>query len=278
VIGSEYGKALPVVVGDYRHVEFLLVGCGGPGGFLAANIARLIPALNETGKRASATFIDPDSVESKNISRQNFVQAEIGLNKARVLALRYSLACGIELGAIASPFAAEMVKPEWGKLTAVIGAVDNAAARTEIAKTLDVNQHYQIPKLWWLDCGNHGNGIPAGQVLLGSTNTFSSQNAFNNPDASNFCINLPSPGLIAPRLLIPRLEELQSTRQSCAEIAKANQQSLFINQRVAAEAIEMLVQLTLTGGLKRFATYFHAGTGSSRSEYSSPDTLAKFYS
>ncbi|HBY81145.1 MAG TPA: thiamine biosynthesis protein ThiF, partial [Cyanobacteria bacterium UBA11148] len=123
-----------------------------------------------------------------------------------------------------------------------------------------------------------GNGIPAGQVLLGSTHSLTPQNVFNEPDTPNFCVNLPSPSLVAPTLLTPNPEELESPPLSCAEIALYNQQALFINQRVAAEAIEMLAQLTLTGGLKRFATFFHAGVGSSRSFYTSPNTLSKFYS
>lgn len=277
MIDSEYSQALPVMVGDYRYVQFILVGCGGTGGFLSPSLARLILALNQGGKRAFATFVDADNVESKNIPRQNFVQAEMGFNKAQVLARRYSLAYGLEIRAIASSFEAEMVKPEWGKLTVVIGAVDNAAARREIAKTLEINLNYQVPNIWWLDCGNQGNGIPAGQVLLGSTHSLTLQNAFNHPDTPNFCVNLPSPSVVAPTLLTPEKEALQSSRLSCAEMARLNQQALFINQRVATEAIEMLAQLTLTRGLKRFATYFHGGVGSSRSVYSSPNTLVNFF-
>ena len=112
--------------------------------------------------------------------------------------------------------------------------------------------------------------------LLGSTNKFDPEKAFNDPNKPNFCVDLPSPSFQHPDLLVPQPEELSLQQLSCAEIAAINAQSLFINQRVAAEAIEMLSQLVLTKTLRRFATYFYCGSGSSRSRYCSKETLLSF--
>jgi hypothetical protein len=49
-------------------------------------------------------------------------------------------------------------------------------------------------------------------------------------------------------------------------MALLNSQSLSINQRVAAEAFDYLLQLT-TGKLRRFATYFDLESGSGKSLY-----------
>ena len=276
---NSYVQALPILLTEHREIQFLVVGCGGTGGFFIPLLSRLIIALKEKGMETSAILIDADSVEEKNIPRQNFVQPEIGLNKAQVLATRYSLAYGLKIGAIAEKFSAAMLERKWQKLTVIIGCVDNSAARKEIATALESpypDDVRQIPQVWWLDCGNYGNGIPGGQVLLGSTHKFDLDTAFNEPQKPSFCLHLPAPSLQHPQLLQPLPEENDRVNLSCAEISLRNQQALFINQRVAAEAIEMLAQLVLSKSLKRFATYFHCGSGSSRSLYTTPKTLAQF--
>ena len=277
-----YHNALPILLFPHKQIQFFLVGCGGTGGFLAPMLARLIVALEKVDIAAEGTLVDFDVVDNLNVARQNFCPADIGFNKAEVLATRYSLAYGIKLGAYANSFSLEMVKEQWHKLIIVIGCVDNSTARTELAKTLELTGYYhanrELPKVWWMDCGNFGQGVPAGQVLLGSTNDFDLEKAFNDPNNPNFCVNLPSPSFQHPDLLVPQPEELLNQELSCAEIAAVNAQSLFINQRVAAEAIEMLSQLVLTKSLRRFATYFHCGSGSSRSRYTSQETLMKVFS
>lgn len=274
---SSYHNALPILLTPHQQIQFFLVGCGGTGGFLAPMLARLIVALEKAGIAASGTLVDFDVVDNLNVPRQNFCDADIGFNKAEVLATRYSLAYGIKLGAYANSFSVEMVKRQWHKLIILIGCVDNSAARTELGKALDSTDYYhanrELPKVWWMDCGNFGQGVPAGQVLLGSTNDFEPEKAFNDLNNPNFCVNLPSPSFQHPDLLVPQPEELSFQQLSCAQIAAMNAQSLFINQRVAAEAIEMLSQLVLTKSLRRFATYFHCGSGSSRSLYTSQETL-----
>ena len=47
--------------------------------------------------------------------------------------------------------------------------MDTAAGRAAINKALELNQFYsrsEIPRVWYLDCGNHA---AAGQILLGSS-------------------------------------------------------------------------------------------------------------
>lgn len=266
-----YLQAVPVVTIAYKHVEFLLIGCGGTGSFLAGSIARLMLELVGTGRKATAVFVDPDTVEDANVPRQNFCAAEIGLNKAKVLAARYGLTYGINIQAIASPLCANLISYEYQKLTVLIGCVDNAPPRYELNKCLDKNPTHAAPIIWWLDCGNHA---AAGQVVLGSTcDPDALNNTFNTP---NFCIHLPSPAWQHPELLQPRPEELTDNRLSCAELTRLNHQSLFINQRVAAEASDYLLRLTLSHSLKRFATYFDTSAGSSRSFYICPASLKKF--
>ncbi len=79
-------QAKAIVLPLYEQLEFYLIGCGGTGSWLAPSLCRLVRTLNEKGKATSLIFIAPDIVEQKNVLRQNFCDAEIGLNKAQTLA------------------------------------------------------------------------------------------------------------------------------------------------------------------------------------------------
>ena len=71
------------ITGDKKkkNREVLIIGCGGIGSYL-------IPLLDKTGLYKLTVF-DPDIVELKNITYQNFEENEIGENKAKTLRDRY---------------------------------------------------------------------------------------------------------------------------------------------------------------------------------------------
>ncbi|MBL8190654.1 MAG: ThiF family adenylyltransferase [Acidobacteria bacterium] len=269
-------NAARVITVAHQEVRMVIVGCGGTGSWLAPSVARIARVLNESGIQTSALFVDPDLIESKNIPRQNFCDAELRVPKAQTLAARYSLAWGIEIGAVTDHFKAEMIGSRWNRLTVVIGCVDNAAARRELAKTLNANAGDSPPHVWWLDCGNRRE---SGQVLLGSTNDPRAlRSAF---PLDGFCQHLPSPVLQCPDLLEPQPEELSHHNLSCAELALANAQGLIVNQRVAAEAADYLARLLIHQNLHRFATWFDLASGAVRNSYITPEkigatTIAKF--
>jgi hypothetical protein len=56
---------------------------------------------------------------------------------------------------------------------------------------------------------------------------------------------------------------------------RLGEQSLNINQRVAVEIGEMLTELLLNNSLRRFATYFDLESGTSRSSYCTPESVAE---
>lgn len=76
-----------------RPVKILLLGAGGTGGYVAPHLYRLMHTLNRTVR---INIVDGDLVEAKNLVRQNFCAADLGENKAKVLATRYSEAFGME--------------------------------------------------------------------------------------------------------------------------------------------------------------------------------------
>ncbi|MBD2169527.1 ThiF family adenylyltransferase [Calothrix membranacea FACHB-236] len=223
-LNLDLANACPVVSFNYSKIELWLVGCGGTGSWLAASLVRLGRVLSQQGKQVKLCFVDPDRVESANVLRQCFCDAEIGLNKAKTLALRYSLVWKMEIKAITQPFQPKWIVPSYNTLIVITACVDNAKARESITKVLEYNTHRSAPSIWHLDCGNSKR---SGQVLLGS-------HLSNNPNDYYFealgCFRLPAPIIQQPDLLVPQLEELADNNLSCEQMALLNSQSLSMGR------------------------------------------------
>ena len=271
-LNLEVLEARAVVVAPWTTLNLYLVGCGGTGSWLAPHLARLSWVLREQGKTVRLTFCDPDTVEAANLTRQHFCPAEIRRNKAQTLAARYSTAFGLDIAAVQTPFDGEWIRREHNNLVVLVGCVDGAVGRKELAKALGrCNSYYDenTPRNgWWLDCGNHAQ---TGQVLLGSETEIKGLRKAFIPDS--ICRMLPSPALLAPELLKPRREEDPTANLSCAELAQRNAQSLSINQAVASEATDYLLRLLITGDLIKFATYIDRPSGTARSLYTTPTVV-----
>ena len=81
----KYSKSAPV--------KILIIGAGGTGGYVIPHLYRIGFAAD---RPVRILVCDGDVVEGKNLIRQNFVEQDIGRNKAQVMAERYSAAFGIE--------------------------------------------------------------------------------------------------------------------------------------------------------------------------------------
>ena len=73
-------------------VKIVQLGAGGTGGHTAPHLYRLLYSLE---RQARLVLCDGDIVEAKNLVRQNFSPADLGENKARVLAERYASVFGM---------------------------------------------------------------------------------------------------------------------------------------------------------------------------------------
>lgn len=78
---------------ENRPVKIVMLGAGGTGGHIAPHLYRLLYALE---RPVRFIICDGDIVEEKNLVRQNFTPADLGENKAKVLAERYSSVFGME--------------------------------------------------------------------------------------------------------------------------------------------------------------------------------------
>lgn len=258
-----------VISRAYNSIRFIQVGVGGTGSWLAPHLARLAKIISDTtSKTASVKFIDHDVIENANLDRQNFCAAELGLNKAQALALRYGLATGLDITAIPEPFKTRHVWASHDELVILIGCVDNAEARRNIADCLKNSSSYG-PTLFWLDCGNYRSG---GNVLIG--NTEDPERLRSSFAIDGWCTALPSPTLQHPELLEPMPEELPDHNLSCEELALRSAQSLTVNQTIAAVASTYLVSF-LSGKLRSFQTYVNLDAMVTKSTYISPQNIAK---
>jgi PRTRC genetic system ThiF family protein len=265
-IDLSYARSAKLMLPVSDRLRLCLVGCGGTGSWLAPSVARIARLQRDQGREVEVVFYDHDHVEPKNIPRQHFCDAELGRNKAVTLAARYSAAWGVEIIAVPKRFVGASLQINHNTLTVLIGCVDNAAARREIASRV---AHSDKP-VWWLDCGNDES---SGQVIVGSAMEAKPLAGGFTPSCK-ICKALPAPSLVAPDLLEARPEELATSMMSCAEIQMANAQSLAVNQMVAAVATDYLLGL-VNGGLRRFATFFDLLSGSMRSRYITPEEVAR---
>lgn len=72
--------------------RIVVVGCGGTGSWLIPKLAKTINDMKRKKLLAnhfSLILVDGDQIEPKNLIRQNFVESDIGKNKAEIMALRY---------------------------------------------------------------------------------------------------------------------------------------------------------------------------------------------
>jgi PRTRC genetic system ThiF family protein len=244
-------KRYKLETGDFDRVSVVLAGCGGTGSFLALHLARLAYHVREQHVLdVEIAFVDPDSVETKNIGRQNFCPGEVGEHKAWALMRRYNAAFGLGIKAYNETFApspSQLSRRGHQTLQIIIGAVDNAQARRVIRDA--VIEH----DAWWLDCGNHEH---SGQVLLGNREGLSEPKI----DPMGFCSGLPLPSAQHPEIL----EETKAPSQvSCAD---NDAQSLMINQAMATCAALYLHRMIVVQDLDIYATYVDLPSGSMRSE------------
>lgn len=277
---------LKIALPEQHHaLKLYLVGTGGTGSWLAPHLVRLARFLRETHQTRFAqvhlTFIDPDTVEMKNVYRQNFGETEVGGHKAELLALRYAASWGQSIQVHVAPFDKGMVQLEYRDLGVIIGCVDNAAARKTIADALDQETRLHgadgLPRLWWLDAGN---GTDTGQVLFGAArNVRQLQYAFPYFPDQGFCVNLPAPDLQHPDLLQTQAEPIPARETqdtvSCAEMLLTGDQSPSINAMVANIAATYLWRIFADPkGLTMFATYCNLNVLSTRSRFITPEVVA----
>ena len=228
-----------------RAVKVVMLGAGGTGAHIAPHLYRLLYALERPVK---FIICDGDKVEPKNLVRQNFTQADLGENKARVIAERYSEAFGLETSYVPSFIESverleELVKPEViytgryvhngeggllvretvPELVILIGAVDNNRSRKLCHEVF-----LQARDLIYIDSGN---GEYTGQIVCGVRRA---GKTFYKPV-----------GMLYPEVNDP--EDLFPTEVSCAEASVSAPQTIVANLMAATAVVTMIYNILVMG-------------------------------
>lgn len=153
------------------NICFYVIGCGGTGSYLIRDLARLISIFNaKNGTEHSMVLCDKDDVEAHNLSRQNFVGADVGSNKAEVLAKRYSIAFRTDIKFVKEYITKDNINTiipiERHSMNVIIGCVDNNKTRHILSDHF--KQGADLPCVY-IDSGNEEFG---GQAMFSCNRSF----------------------------------------------------------------------------------------------------------
>lgn len=84
------------------YYYIVMIGAGGTGGYTIQRLSKMMNAFDSV--KSFLLIADPDSVEEKNLLRQPFIQQDIGLKKADVLAKRYGATYGLKIGSYSDSY------------------------------------------------------------------------------------------------------------------------------------------------------------------------------
>lgn len=226
-------------------LQLILAGAGGTGSHILQSLARLAVHV-AGGPPLELVVIDGDTVEMKNVGRQLFSVADVGLNKAQALAERFSAVFGLAITAVPAMATLELLRDliqdrARGALTILVGAVDTVTARQVLRDALA-----STPARLWLDTGNEEH---AGQVTLGTATR--AEELAGCLALGGLATALPAPSLTYPNLVT---SPKPARRGDCAAATAANVQGLMVNQAVAAVAAQYLYQLVVERRITTFDT------------------------
>ncbi len=250
-----------------------IAGLGGTGAFLAEDLARLLAV--HFGWRVRLHLVDYDRVEEHNAQRQAFSRRDRDKHKAQVVAERLVRQFPIDVSLSLAPYdhRRDAPRPRQGegrpRLAVVVGCVDNAAARCELARTLEPAA-YGPPPIWWLDLGN---GAASGQIYLGNTQRADELRQAFDPETRT-CWAVPAPSVQAPELLEAATAPLPALDQDCAEAQIAGDQEPFVNRTIAALGLAMLARLCQRRLTWR-ATFFDLEVGTLHYTPADPHDVAR---
>lgn len=238
-----------------RPVKIVMLGAGGTGGHIAPHLYRLLYSLDRPVRFIIA---DGDTVEPKNLVRQNFIEADLGENKAKVLAERYSSVFGLETEYIPEFIEDEaqlidLLRPKFlqgevgfanGKpfvdsfheLVILIGAVDNNRSRQLCHEVFR-----KVTPLVYIDSGN---GEHTGQVVCGVRQ---GKRTVFKPAGSLY------PDILQEQDKFP-------TELSCAEASVSSPQSIVANIMAATAVVNFVYNILVRGELDTRSVTFSTNT------------------
>lgn len=250
---------LPEYITSGLHpVTINVIGCGGTGSHLLAQLARIhisLVGLNKPG--LSVACYDPDIVTESNLGRQLFAPSDIGINKAQVLINRINRTFGLDWISYPYHFNKSVYK-HTNHLSSniIISCVDSASSRLQIHDVIQelFSKNEDSPKrsYYWLDLGNTKD---TAQCIIGTTSSFKQPKS----RVYHTVKNLPTLMDRYPYLTVFEKEQYQGP--SCSVAESLSKQELFINSILAQYSANILWNMlkdgytTICGAFINMKTY-----------------------
>lgn len=227
-----------------QKVRVVVIGTGGTGSHVAANLAVLHQSMLDLGhpEGLECTLIDDDTVTSANTGRARFFQADIGQSKAYVLANRINACHGQAFRAIRGRVDGKSGETRViSEADIVIGCVDTRSSRRAIHEALHTRRFGAA--CYWIDLGNSSQD---GQVILG--------------EVGEHADRLPCITELFREMLDAKLDPTDDG-PSCSRAEALAKQSAFVNASAALHAVSMLSVLFSTGQLDHCGIFFNLQSG-----------------
>lgn len=230
---------------NYQPFNVIVVGAGGNGSAIFLHLPYLHQALRVWGHAGlNVTLVDGDEVSETNCVRQPFASADVGLNKAVVLANRVNLFWGLRWRAVPQHFRRDFLDDRNDQTHLLISCVDTRAARQMIAGAVTSPRNSTS---YWLDLGNNA---ASGQFVLGQPRNWRN---LQKGDRLRTVVEL------YPDIAAPEIGE--DPLPSCSAIEALERQEPFINQVLATSSLAMLSRLLRYGTISHHGAFFNATTG-----------------
>jgi molybdopterin/thiamine biosynthesis adenylyltransferase len=237
-----------MIFDQIRNLHVFQIGVGGTGSWLVAPIAKFLNNLSQrfgVNTEMSYTIVDDDTVEDRNILRQNFTHDDIGRSKS-VVHVRKNFMVFKNLfhvpnrlktpAQVKNLFYGELeidkdvvVRRQYeNSLTIIFGCVDNNDARQLMYSFL--KNRMDTPVIYF-DCGNN---LHSGQIV---TNWFRIPEEWNLTGIKNKQVNFkkmfPKNAEDGPTQSCAFFgDQSQSINMFSATMAFANLQTLIINNQM----------------------------------------------
>lgn len=244
----------PYLLNPLHPISISVIGCGGTGSNVLANLIPLHLSLKALGHAGIYVYaFDDDIVSEANTSRQLFYPSDIGLNKAEVLISRINRSYGLDWMAIPVKYQ----KNGYSEITGAnitISCVDSMKSRKSIhqmiykdIQKINLNTREDQQQLYWIDTGN---GKDYGQVIIG-TITESKQKSKEYHVVSK----LPN-----------AIDEFKGVRDkkgydepSCSVMESLGKQGCYTNKSIALYTTELLWHMFRKGRIFNRGVYVHLG-------------------
>lgn len=238
------------------NYEIVVIGCGGTGSQLLPMLMQLCSNLDDI---VNITLVDGDIYERKNLANQRCILADVGKNKAKVSAERYSMIYPKLKISYYENYITDKIQIHdlfEGRdrtIRIIIGCVDNTATRKLLSEYSN-----KINKTIYIDSGNDsgkGSSNRDGQIVTG-VNICIHENVYGR--LSNMQYKLPNVADIYPEIK-SNTDDIK-TVGTCMRFSDDYPQNIATNMLAATLLMNTITNILMFNKIENHVTLFNADT------------------